>query len=79
MKINGNYPLLRACKNNIEMVQLLINYANKNNIFLELNEKNNNGNYPLLWACNNNNIEMVQLLIDYANKNNIILELNEKK
>jgi len=36
----GDYPLLVACdKNNNEMVQLLIDYANKNNIILELYEK----------------------------------------
>jgi len=83
-KVFGDfYPLLLACENNnIEMVQLLIDYANKINIILELNKKDSNGNYPLLWACNNNNIEMVQLIIDYANENNIVLEMlemNEKK
>ena len=60
------------------MVQLLIDYANKNNITLKLNEKNKYGSFPLLLSCNKNNIEMVQLLIEYSNKNNIILELNEK-
>jgi ankyrin repeat protein len=50
------------------MVQLLIDYANKNKIILNLNEKNENGWYPLLRATDKNNIEMVQLLIDYANK-----------
>jgi len=63
----GNNPLLYACgKNNIEIVQLLIDYANKNNIILELNEKDKDGNYPLLYACYKNNIEMVQLFINYV-------------
>jgi len=83
---NGDYPLLNACnyywyENNvkyIEIVKLLIQYANKNNIILKLNEKNNNGFYPLLKASYNSDIEIVKLLIEYADKNNIILKLNEK-
>jgi len=73
------YPLLWVFieNNNIEMVQLLIEYANKNDIILELNNKNNDGYYPILLACYENNNKMVQLLIDYANKNNIILEIDE--
>jgi len=75
----GLYPLYWASdKNNVEIMKLLIDYANKNNITLELNKKTENGNYPFLLACYNNNNEMVQLLIDYAIKNNIVLELNER-
>ena len=75
---NGDYPLLWACYNeNIEMINLLIDYANKNNIILKLNGKQNKENYPFHWACWNNNIEIIFLLIDYANKNNLILEFNE--
>jgi len=55
-----------------------MDYANKNNIILELNEKDKDGNYPLLLAIIHNNIEIVLLLMDYANKNNIILKINEK-
>ena len=73
------YPLLYSTyRNDIEMVKLLIEYANKNNIALELNDKNIQGHNPLIWAILRNNIEMVQLLIDYANKNDIVLEINEK-
>jgi len=37
---NGNYPLLFSCfQNNIEMIKLLVSYANKNDTILELNEK----------------------------------------
>jgi hypothetical protein len=42
--------------NNIEMDNLLIDYAN---IILELNDKDRNGYYPLLKATKHNNIEMV--------------------
>jgi len=62
--------------NNLEMFELLINYANEKNIILELNEKDNKSKYPFLIAFNNN-IEMTQLLIDYANKKNIALELTD--
>jgi len=60
------------------MVQLSIDYANKNGIIFELNEKNKKGYYPLLLSYTRNNTKIVQLLIDYADKKNIILELNEK-
>jgi len=37
---DGFYPLLKATtKNNIELIKLLMDYANKNKIILKLNEK----------------------------------------
>ncbi len=84
MKLNekdecGDYPLLWAInKNNIEMVQLLMKYANQHQIILKLNEKKINGNYPILNAISNKNIEIVQLLIEYALQYQIILEYDEK-
>ena len=47
---------------------MLINYANKNSIILELNAKDMNKNYPFLEAINNNNIKMVELLMKYTHK-----------
>jgi len=81
MTHNGVYSLLIAIKknNNNDQVQYLIEYANKNNIILELNEKDIDGNYSLIWVIKENNNEIVQLLMDYANKNNIVLELNKKE
>jgi len=74
-----NYPILKAIeKNKIEIAKLLIEYANKNNIILELNYENINGVYPLLETIIKNNSEMVKLLMEYANKNRTILKLNEK-
>jgi len=53
---------------NLKMIELLIDYANKNNIILELNEKDcDNGEFPLIVACKRNNIAMVHLIINYAN------------
>jgi len=77
---SGLNPLISATNNdNIEIFKLLIDYATKNKIILEINEKENEyGIYPLLNATENNNIELVKLLIDYANHNNIILNINEK-
>jgi len=55
-------PLLVAIINkNIEIVKLLIDYSNKNNIVLELNEQDYKGLYPLLFATKIKNTEMVQL------------------
>jgi len=52
----GYYPFLLACnKNNIEMIHLLKDYADKNNIILELNEKDQYGNYHNKNNYNNNN------------------------
>ncbi|KAG4086943.1 ankyrin repeat-containing domain protein [Neocallimastix lanati (nom. inval.)] len=63
-------------------------YANKNNIILEINEKDNDGLCPIVEASTMINIEIIKLLIDYsngmpsmdeyANKNNITLKINEK-
>jgi len=33
--------------NSINIVKLLIDYANQNNIILNMNVKNNKGNYPI--------------------------------
>lgn len=61
-------------KNNIEMVRLLIDYANRNDITLDNNQKKKNkiieiGNYPLIEAMDKNiNLEMVKLLMDYSKK-----------
>ena len=71
------FPLLWAISNkNVEIVKLLIEYANQHQIILELNEKNKFGDYPLLWAIFN--VEIIKLLIEYANQYQIIMELNEK-
>ncbi|KAL6632931.1 hypothetical protein U3516DRAFT_775024 [Neocallimastix sp. 'constans'] len=45
------YPLLLASeRNNIDKVKLLIDYSNKKNIILKINEQNKIANYyPLLW------------------------------
>jgi len=76
---NGNYVLLKAInKKNIEIIKLLIEYANENNIILDLNEKNKYRYYPILEAINKNNIEIIKLLILYANKNNIAFNIIDR-
>jgi len=73
------YPLLKAIENdNIEIVKLIINYANENNIILQLNDKDDSGFYPILSAIIKDDLEILKLIIDYAKKNNIILDINEK-
>jgi len=54
--------------------KLLIKYANKNKIILNLNKWSRN---PILKSILINNIEILKLFIKYANEKNIILELNE--
>ncbi|OUM65739.1 hypothetical protein PIROE2DRAFT_7153 [Piromyces sp. E2] len=90
-KVNkeGNYPLLIAIKKNYpEIVQLIIDYANRNisllfdyaerqNTYINFELKDNFKNYPLLYAAKNNNIEMVKLFIDYAEENSIILFIDD--
>jgi len=60
----GYYPLYWAISyNNIEIVKLLIEYANQHQIILELNEKGSyDKKYPLLEGIHNENIEIVKLL-----------------
>jgi len=86
---NGDYPLLIAVKNKNknknkdknkdknkkEIVKLLIDYAQKFNIILELNKKNNNQESPILLALKSNNKELVQLFLEYAKTNNIDLTI----
>jgi len=80
------YPLLYCTyKNDVEITKLLIDYANKHNIVLNMNGKSKNGidlssgrDYPLLWSISQNNFELTKLLINYARKNNITLNLHEK-
>jgi len=56
LKINerncsGNYPFLKAIFNNdIEIMELIIKYAEKSNIDLEINKGNSYGDYPFLVA-----------------------------
>ncbi|OUM66129.1 hypothetical protein PIROE2DRAFT_59578 [Piromyces sp. E2] len=78
-------PLFYAIwQNNIEMVKLLLIYAEKNNITLLIDEFcsirhdfNNYDDFPLLLAIKNNNIEIVKLLIKYAEDHHIILNIKK--
>jgi len=53
---NKNYPLLYAIRNNnIELVQLLINYSIENIIDLKINDEDDQNDSPFLYACFSNN------------------------
>ena len=52
-----------AAKSAIEMTNLLIKYANDNDIVLEINEKNENGWYPLLYSISNNSMYKYKYII----------------
>jgi len=64
------YPFLEAVKqNNIEIVELLIEFANTYGIIININDRDEWwGNYPLLEAIKQNNVIMVKLLVDYDRK-----------
>ena len=64
-------------QNDVTKTKILIDFANKNNIILNINEKNVTGCYPLYWSVFKNNIKMTKLLIDYANHTSTILNLYE--
>eukprot|EP00833_Pecoramyces_ruminatium_P003430 jgi/Orpsp1_1/1177462/evm.model.c7180000061531.1 len=69
------YPLLWAISNeNIEMVKLIIKYANENNIVLTINDRNSEGLNSILMATKKNNSEIINLITSYANENDILLE-----
>jgi len=59
------------------MVHLLMDYANKNKIILELNEKKDCGYIPIFGAMQNNNIEMFKLLVEYSIEKGIKLRIDE--
>jgi len=76
--IYRNSPLLWGITyNNTTMVKSIIDYANKNNIILKLNENNYDKLDTLLLTILKNNIDIFKLIIDYINKNDIILKLSE--
>jgi len=55
---NGFSPLLMAVyEEKYDMVKLIMDYANKKNIILKINDKNKYGYFPLLVAILNNNIK----------------------
>jgi len=58
------------------MTKLLIDYANRNDIILNIDEKDKYGDYPLLQSTFYDNIEIFKLIIEYANRNDIILNMN---
>jgi len=60
------------------MAKLIIDYANENNIILNISDKNVEGWYPLLFATSHDNNEMIQLITDYTIKNIIKLNVNDK-
>jgi len=77
--LNDDYLLLKAVNyNKVEIIKLILDYAFKNNIVLELNKTNLMGVFPLLVAAKKNNTETVRLLLEYASKNNITLDINKR-
>ena len=64
-------------ENQLPKFKLILEYANKNNITINVNVLDMHDNYSFLWCTITNNIEMTKLLIDYANSKRMILRINE--
>ena len=68
-----NYLFLWAVVNgNIDIIKAIINYANKNNIILNITDKDNDGDDPLMYAINGNQNEIFKLILDYATEKKLI-------
>jgi len=78
VKTGGNISLLMNAiiRNNPGFVDLLLEYADKKEILLDINEKMDRGAYPLLDAADRSHL-IVEAIIKYANKHNIILNIND--
>eukprot|EP00833_Pecoramyces_ruminatium_P005835 jgi/Orpsp1_1/1179867/evm.model.c7180000071120.1 len=62
--VDGDYPLLRAVQNNnLEMINLLMDYANRNHIRLNIEDKNKNGVSPIFWAIRHKKFEILKLML----------------
>ncbi|KAG4098415.1 ankyrin [Neocallimastix lanati (nom. inval.)] len=64
-------------KNNIKIFKLLMDYAQENNIILEINEKSKYGYTPIFGTTDNDNLEMLKLLLNYSEEKDIKLIINE--
>eukprot|EP00833_Pecoramyces_ruminatium_P003226 jgi/Orpsp1_1/1177258/evm.model.c7180000060711.1 len=88
MKNNdGTSVLLEIINNsNIDLINELLNYAEKFNVIIYVNEKDNNGDYPLLNVIPKETTyidlkiqgQILDVLFTYAKMNNIILNLSDK-
>ena len=87
IKINERYNntylslevIIHNASNNFNNLKVLFEYANKNNIILNLNDQHDKFyDYPFYAVTRANSIKLLELFIEYANKNNIILEINNK-
>jgi len=79
MRKEVSIKFIKAIINNdIEEITVTLEKYKKNEINLNLNEKDENGNYPVLCACKNNDEKLVTLLLDCARNKNVNLKLDEK-
>ncbi len=63
----GSTPLLLACeKENVALVQLLLEHGTKDSVNQEIN-----GRTPLLLACEKGNVALVQLLLKHGAKDSL--------
>ena len=60
--------LCAILNNKIDLVKLIINYANRHNIILDVNVKYVFGYYPVLRSVINLNYEMTKLIMNYSDE-----------
>lgn len=66
-------------RNNIDIVQLLIEYATTHSIILYITDINRNNQSPIFITIAINNKDMTSLLLDYAkNNHNNHININDK-
>jgi len=76
---DGLFPLLLAIrKRNADIVNIIIEYANQNNLVIDIKNRDNEGNFPLLEAIYDSSITIAKILFEYARVHNIVLEINNK-
>jgi len=79
---SGMTPLSLAINvNKLEVVNLLIEYARKHHIDINVNETENDSfkRFPFLWACGKCiNPEIAKFIINYANDEGYIIDINKQ-
>jgi len=67
-------------KNNIELIKMIIKYANKHNVILRMVDYYDEDKIcsPLIYAFENDNLDMVRILMKYINEKNIKFNINYK-
>eukprot|EP00833_Pecoramyces_ruminatium_P011116 jgi/Orpsp1_1/1185148/evm.model.c7180000092512.1 len=64
-------------KERCKIIDIIIDYGDKNNVILNIDDRDENGNCLVLDAINSNNCNIVSSILKYSLKNHIVIKLNE--